>query len=55
MESATTQVWAEMVALGVATGRINAPSMDEYTDPDGYRLEGLVVRVLHDHFAGAMG
>jgi alpha-N-arabinofuranosidase len=45
---------SDMVALGVATGGMNTVAMDEYGDPSGYRMEGLVVKVLHDHFAGAL-
>jgi alpha-N-arabinofuranosidase len=45
---------SDMVALGVATGGMNTLAMDEYGDPSGYRMEGLVVKVLHDHFAGAL-
>jgi len=28
--------------------------MDAYGDPVGFRMEGLVMKVLHDHFAGAL-
>jgi alpha-L-arabinofuranosidase len=45
---------SEVVALGVATGGMNTLAMDTYGDPIGYRMEGLVVKVLHDHFAGAL-
>ena len=45
---------SDMVALGVATGGMNTLAMDTYGDPTGYRMEGLVVKVLHDHFAGAL-
>jgi alpha-N-arabinofuranosidase len=45
---------SDMVALGVATGGMGTLAMDTYGDPVGYRMEGLVVKVLHDHFAGAL-
>lgn len=45
---------SDMVALGVATGGMGTLAMDTYGDPIGYRMEGLVVKVLHDHFAGAL-
>jgi alpha-N-arabinofuranosidase len=45
---------SDMVALGVATGGMGTLAMDAYGDPSGYRVEGLVVKVLHDHFAGAL-
>ena len=45
---------SDMVALGVATGGMGTLAMDEYGDPSGYRMEGLVVKMLHDHFAGAL-
>jgi alpha-N-arabinofuranosidase len=45
---------SDMVALGVATGGMGSLAMDTYGDPVGYRMEGLVVKVLHDHFAGAL-
>jgi alpha-N-arabinofuranosidase len=45
---------SDMVALGVATGGMNTLAIDGFGDPNGYRMEGLVVKVLHDHFAGAL-
>ena len=45
---------SDMVALGVATGGMGTLAMDTYGDPVGYRMEGLVVKVLYDHFAGAV-
>jgi alpha-N-arabinofuranosidase len=45
---------SDMVALGVATGGMGTLAMDAYGDPIGYRMEGLVVKMLHDHFAGAV-
>jgi alpha-N-arabinofuranosidase len=45
---------SDMVALGVATGGMGTLAMDPYGDAIGYRREGLVVKVLHDHFAGAL-
>ena len=43
-----------MVALGVATGGMGTLAMDAYGDAVGFRMEGLVIKVLHDHFAGAL-
>ena len=45
---------SNMVALGVATGGMGTLANDAYGDAVGYRLEGLVIKVLHDHFAGAL-
>jgi alpha-N-arabinofuranosidase len=45
---------SDMVALGVATGGMGTLAMDAYGDPAGFRMEGLVIKVLHDHFAGAL-
>jgi alpha-N-arabinofuranosidase len=45
---------SDMVGLGVATGGMGTLAMDAHGDAAGYRLEGLVIKVLHDHFAGGM-
>jgi alpha-N-arabinofuranosidase len=45
---------SDMVALGVATGGMGTVALDAYGDPQGLRMEGLVMKVLHDHFAGAL-
>jgi alpha-L-arabinofuranosidase len=45
---------SDMVALGVATGGMGTLAMDAYGDPIGFRMEGLVMKLLHDHFAGAV-
>jgi alpha-N-arabinofuranosidase len=45
---------SDMVALGVATGGMGTLAMDAYGDAAGFRMEGLVIKVLHDHFAGRM-
>jgi alpha-N-arabinofuranosidase len=45
---------SDMVALGVATGGMGTLAMDAYGEPAGFRMEGLVMKVLHDHFAGAL-
>lgn len=42
-----------MVALGVATGGMGMIATDPYGDPVGFRMDGLVMKLLHDHFAGA--
>ena len=44
---------SDMVALGVATGGMGTLAIDAYGDAVGFRMEGLVIKVLHDHFAGA--
>jgi alpha-N-arabinofuranosidase len=43
-----------MVALGVATGGMGMLASDAYGDPIGLRMDGLVMKVLHDHFANAL-
>ena len=43
-----------MSGLAVATGGMGWLATDSYGDPVGYRLEGQVARLLHDHFAGAV-
>jgi alpha-N-arabinofuranosidase len=45
---------SDMVALGVATGGMGTLATDAHGDAIGYRLEGLVIKVLHDHFTGAL-
>jgi alpha-N-arabinofuranosidase len=45
---------SDMVGLGVATGGMGTLAMDPYGDAVGFRMEGLVIKVLHDHFAGRM-
>lgn len=45
---------SDMVALGVATGGMGTLAMDAWGEAIGYRMEGLVIKVLHDHFAGAL-
>ncbi len=45
---------SDMVALGVATGGMGTLAMDAYGDPAGFRMEGLVIKMLHDQFAGAL-
>jgi alpha-N-arabinofuranosidase len=45
---------SDMVGLGVATGGMGTLANDAHGDAVGFRLEGLVIRVLHDHFAGAL-
>jgi alpha-N-arabinofuranosidase len=42
------------VALAVATGGMGTLANDTYGDAVGLRLEGLVMKVLHDHFAGSL-
>lgn len=45
---------SDKVGLAVATGGMGAPANDSRGDAIGLRLEGLVMKVLHDHFAGAL-
>ena len=45
---------SDKVGLGIATGGMGLMAMDAYGDPIGFRMEGLVMKVLHDHFAGAL-
>jgi len=45
---------SDMVALGVATGGMGMLATDAYGDPVGLRMDGLVMKVLHDHFAGGL-
>jgi alpha-N-arabinofuranosidase len=45
---------SDMVALGVATGGMRTLANDSHGDPIGFRMEGLVMKVLHDHFAGTL-
>jgi alpha-L-arabinofuranosidase len=45
---------SDMVGLAVATGGMGALANDPYGDAIGLRMEGLVMKLLHDHFAGAL-
>jgi alpha-N-arabinofuranosidase len=45
---------SDMVGLAVATGGMRGLANDSYGDAIGLRREGLVMKVLHDHFAGAL-
>ncbi len=45
---------SDMVGLAVATGGMHTLAIDPYGDAIGLRMEGLVMKVLHDHFAGAL-
>ena len=45
---------SDMVAFGVATGGMGTLAIDAYGDAIGLRMEGLVMKLLHDHFAGAL-
>ncbi len=45
---------SDKVGLAIATGGMGLMAMDTYGDPIGFRMEGLVMKVLHDHFAGAL-
>ncbi len=45
---------SDMVGLAVATGGMGTLANDSYGEPVGLRMEGLVMKLLHDHFAGAL-
>jgi len=45
---------SDMVGLAVATGGMGTLANDTHGDAVGFRMEGLVIKVLHDHFAGAL-
>jgi alpha-L-arabinofuranosidase len=45
---------SDWVGLAVATGGMGTLASDAYGDAIGLRLEGQVMKVLHDHFAGAL-
>jgi alpha-L-arabinofuranosidase len=44
----------DMVGLGVATGGMGTLATDAHGDAVGYRLDGQVIKVLHDRFAGSI-
>lgn len=45
---------SDMVGLGVATGGMGTLATDAYGDAVGFRMEGRVIQLLHDRFAGTM-
>jgi alpha-N-arabinofuranosidase len=45
---------SDNVGLAVATGGMGTIATDTYGDAVGLRMEGQVMKVLHDHFAGAL-
>ena len=45
---------SDKVGLAVATGGMGTVASDTYGDAIGLRMEGQVMKVLHDHFAGAL-
>jgi alpha-N-arabinofuranosidase len=45
---------SDMVALAVATGGMMMLATDVHGDAAGFRLDGLLIKLLHDHFAGAL-
>jgi hypothetical protein len=45
---------SDKVGLAVATGGMGGLANDSQGDAIGLRLEGLVMKLLHDHFAGAL-
>jgi len=51
MSSSGTPAWWH---LGVATGGMNTLAADSYGEAVGYRMEALVIKVLHDRFAVAL-
>ncbi len=45
---------SDKVGLAVATGGMGTLASDSHGDAIGFRMDGLVMKVLHDHFAGAL-
>jgi alpha-N-arabinofuranosidase len=45
---------SDKVGLAVATGGMGGVASDAYGDAIGLRMEGQVMKILHDHFAGAL-
>ena len=45
---------SDMVAMSVNTGGMRGVATDRAGDGIGFRLEGLVMKVMHDHFSGSM-
>ena len=45
---------SDKVGLAVATGGMGTLANDAYGEAIGLRLEGLVMKLLHDHFAGTL-
>jgi alpha-N-arabinofuranosidase len=45
---------SDKVGLAVATGGMGMMAMDANGDAIGLRTDGLVMKVLHDHFSGAL-
>jgi alpha-N-arabinofuranosidase len=45
---------SDMVALAVATGGMMMLATDAHGDAIGYRPDGLLIKMLHDRFAGAL-
>lgn len=45
---------SDKVGLAVATGGMGGVANDTYGDAIGLRMEGQVMKILHDHFAGAL-
>jgi alpha-N-arabinofuranosidase len=45
---------SDKVGLAVATGGMGTLATDSHGDAVGFRTDGLVIKVLHDHFAGAL-
>jgi alpha-L-arabinofuranosidase len=45
---------SNMVGLGVATGGMGTLAFDATGEAIGYRMDGLVIKLLHDRFAGAL-
>jgi alpha-N-arabinofuranosidase len=45
---------SDMVGLAVATGGMGTLATDVYGEAVGYRTDGLVIKLLHDRFAGKL-
>jgi alpha-L-arabinofuranosidase len=45
---------SDMVGLAIATGGMGTLATDAYGEAVGYRTDGLVIKLLHDRFAGKL-
>jgi alpha-L-arabinofuranosidase len=45
---------SDMVALAIATGGMMTLANDSHGDAVGFRLDGLLIKLMHDRFSGAL-